>query len=110
MAGPGVKQGETIVGANSTTPPPVTANPGESFAFGSHMAMGNEKRVVAILFAATLFKILCNYILIPKYGPTGAASAAVLTESIIVVLYIIPVLLRAKDKGRTAVAATNERS
>jgi len=75
-----------------------------------HMAMGNEKHVVAILFAATLFKILCNYILIPKYGPTGAASAAVLTESIIVVLYIIPVLLRAKDKSRPAVAATNERS
>jgi len=67
-----------------------------------HMAMGNEKLVAAILIVATLFKTLSNYFLIPGYGPVGSAFAALFSESVIVVLYIIPLLLWVRSQKHPA--------
>ena len=75
-----------------------------------HMSTGNEKYVAAILFVAALFKATCNYVLIPQYGADGAAFTAMLSETLIVILYIIPVFSRMLGQRHSATTTVIERS
>jgi len=55
-----------------------------------NLSKDNEKLIVRILLTATLFKILLNYFLIPKYSHVGSAFSALFSESLILVLYCVP--------------------
>ena len=55
-----------------------------------HLARNNENLIVFILFTSTLFKILLNYFLIPKYNYMGSALSVVISEFLIFIFYCIP--------------------
>ncbi len=61
------------------------------YLLGSRMLLvtGNEKKMVYAVFSGAIVNVILNYILIQKYSEMGAAVASVISESVVMIVYVL---------------------